>query len=48
MVLADEDCVTVHLHEFASRAPRFALNAPEGEFGEDYATSMVHPGFADL
>ncbi|EEX12278.1 phosphodiesterase [Citreicella sp. SE45] len=48
VVLADEDCVTVHLHEFASRAPRFPLNAPEGEFGEGYATSMRHPGFADL
>ncbi len=48
VVLADEDCVTVHLHEFASRTPRFSLHAPADQADEDYALSMVHPGFRDL
>ncbi|GGG79525.1 3',5'-cyclic adenosine monophosphate phosphodiesterase CpdA [Salipiger pallidus] len=46
VALVDEDCVTVHLHEFASTAPRFTLDAPDGGDSAAYALSMQHDGYA--
>lgn len=48
VVLVDDDSVTVHLHEFADRSPRFPLNPPRGVDAEHYAVSMRHEGFGDL
>ncbi|WP_128253719.1 phosphodiesterase [Falsirhodobacter deserti] len=48
VVLADADQITVHMHEFASRAPCFPLMAPDGDLSERWSTEMRHDGFIDL
>lgn len=48
VVLADAEQITVHMHEFASRAPRFPLVAPNGDLSESWSTTMRHDGFVDL
>lgn len=48
VVLLDADQVVVHLHEFASAAPRFLLHAPEGQDTRRYQLEMTHRGFDDL
>lgn len=42
VVLADDDTVLVHLHEFTDSSPHFSLRAPEGEDQVDYALNMRH------
>lgn len=44
VVLVNEDCVTVHLHEFANRSPRFMLHAPENADPVCYQLDMRHQG----
>ncbi|MEX0285140.1 MAG: phosphodiesterase [Paracoccaceae bacterium] len=45
VILLSEDSVTVHLHEFANRSPRFALLTPDGMDPDRYALDMRHDGF---
>ena len=42
VVLADEDQVVIHMHEFMDRSPRFELAAPEGVDSLDYSLNMRH------
>lgn len=48
VVLVDADTVTVHMHTFAHRSPRFSLQAPEGETQTAWALNMRHADFDDL
>lgn len=48
VVLLDEDHVTVHMHEFASTAPKFPLHAPPDIEMKRYQLDMTHSGFDDL
>ncbi len=48
VVLLDDTMVTVHMHEFAHRAPRFSMLPPEGMDPVQYALDMRHDGFQDL
>lgn len=43
VVLLNDDCVTVHLHDFTDRSPRFTLHPPHGVQAADWALSMRHP-----
>lgn len=45
VVLIDDACVTVHMHDFTSTAPTFSLNAPEGADSVGYQLNMRHAGF---
>lgn len=48
VVLLDEDCVTVHMHDFSDQSPRFSLNAPAGVDPVKWQLNMKHPDFHDL
>ena len=42
VVLLDDDCVVVHLHDFMDRSPRYPLFAPEGVDPVAYQLEMRH------
>lgn len=48
VVLIDEDCVRVHLHEFAGHAPRFELYPPDRADPTAYQLGMTLPGLDDF
>jgi hypothetical protein len=48
VVLLDEDCVTVHMHDFTNRSPAFSLHAPEETDPVSYQLGMIHAAFEDL
>jgi len=45
VILADEDIVIVHMHEFLKRSPHFMLIPPPDRPGRDYALMMNHDGW---
>lgn len=47
VVLLEDDMVTVHLHEFDNKSPRFSLSPAADVDGATYQLSMVHPGFQE-
>jgi len=48
VVLVDEHCVTVHLHDFTDTSPRFILSPPVDADPVAYQLDMRHPEFQDL
>lgn len=42
VVLADQDQIVVHMHEFLDRSPRFDLITPAGVDDNDYSLNMRH------
>lgn len=48
VVLLDDDCVTVHMHDFLDSSPRFSLNAPGDADPVKWQLDMKHPDYKDL
>lgn len=48
VVLVNDDCTSVHMHDFADRSPRFGLSPPEGADPVAYQLEMEHTEFEDL
>ncbi|WP_420568266.1 phosphodiesterase [Thalassovita sp.] len=44
VVRLDDDCVTVHMHDFTDDSPRFTLNAPSDTDPVSYQLNMRHAG----
>ncbi|MFY0312082.1 hypothetical protein ACFMBG_19550 [Leisingera sp. D0M16] len=47
VALLDAGCVTVHMHDFACRAPKFPQHSLDGTDPETWQLEMGHEGFLD-